>query len=406
MIDVAIIGAGAAGLMSGISAGRSGNNRSVVVLDGARRPGAKILVAGGGRCNVTHATVNAEDYSGSSRNAIRQVLRRFPLDETIRFFAGIGVELKQEETGKLFPVTDRAETVLQALLKTLHESGAVLKPAWRVERLDRSPEGTYRLTGSGGTIDAGKVILATGGKSLPRTGSDGLGYHLARRLGHTLTPHIFPALAPLVLPEGHFIKAMPGVSAPVRVAVRTSTGKNRAAVAGSLLCTHFGLSGPAILDISRHLTEARFDDPEAQLIIDWVPQIGGDELEHMLLRNRQSTIGTVCRSLLPDRLLRALLAAAGIESGDSLGQLSRERRKRVIQTMKAYEAPVVGDRGYKYAEVTAGGVPLSEVHLKTMESRISPGLHLCGELCDVDGRIGGFNFQWAWASGYVAGSSV
>ncbi|MEZ4864124.1 MAG: aminoacetone oxidase family FAD-binding enzyme [Caldilineaceae bacterium] len=403
--DVAIIGAGAAGLMAAIWAGRAHPQRTIVVLDGARKLGAKILVAGGGRCNVTHAVVDAAAYAGSSRNAIKKVLRRFDVTETVAFFQELGVALKREESGKLFPVTDQAQSVLTALLSAVqHEHVALLHP-YRVESVNRDKD-TFILSGAWGTLAAQHVILATGGRALPKSGSDGHGYHLAHKLGHTLTTRIFPALVPLTLPKDHFLCALSGVSTTATLEVRASNDKQLASFTDSTLCTHFGLSGPAALDISRYWIDAQLDDPDATLVINWWSDATAAELEAALLTLGKQSPLSLLRTRLPERLARALCDVAQIAPGAPAHSLMREQRKRLVRTVTAMVAPVTGNRGYTYAEVTAGGIPLDQLDLKTMASRCCPGLHLCGEICDVDGRIGGYNFQWAWSSGYVAGISV
>ena len=348
-----MVGAGAAGLMAAIQAGRRGEK--VVALDSAKHLGAKILVAGGGRCNVTHHAVDETAFSGSTPPAIRRVLARFPVEATLAFFAELGVRLKREDTGKLFPATDRARTVLDALLAAAAAAGVELAHPFRVETVRQTAEG-FSISGPAGTVEARRVVLATGGMALPRSGSDGHGYAIARSLGHTTTARIFPALVPLTLARGSFARELPGVACEAAVTVRSGSGRRLVEMRGSLLCTHTGLSGPVVLDVSRHLADA-------------------------------------------------LLAEARVDPASRWERLSRDDRRRLETTLTAWRAPVTGDLGFAKAEVTAGGVPLSEVRLTTMESRRTPGLFLCGEILDVDGRIGGFNFQWAWASGYVAGSS-
>ena len=403
--DLLIIGAGAAGLMAAIWAGRSHPGMRITVLDGARRLGAKILVAGGGRCNVTHEAVVAQDFAGASPNAIRKVLQRFDVEQTQAFFRELGVTLKREETGKLFPVTDDAHTVLDALLRAVESSGAVIRHPRRVEALSLE-DGSMVASGPWGQIRARAVIMATGGRALPKSGSDGLGYSLVQSLGHTLTDHITPALVPLTLPREHFLTQLSGLAHNSALELRSSTGKRLKRVDGPTLCTHFGLSGPAVLDISRHFIEAGFHDQDVQLCINWLPAHSPEEIDTALQGLQQQSILRWLTPQMPERLARSLCEAAGIDANTRGSALTRDQRRALVQTLSALPLPVSGNRGYTYAEVTAGGVPLTEMQLKTMESRIVPGLYFCGEICDVDGRIGGFNFQWAWASGYVAGSSA
>ncbi|MCC6905597.1 MAG: NAD(P)/FAD-dependent oxidoreductase [Anaerolineae bacterium] len=402
--DLAIIGAGAAGLMAAIWAGRQVPGRRIVLLDGAKKPGAKILVSGGGRCNVTHDVVTEHAYAGSTPHAIRKVLRRFDVPRTVAFFQDIGVLLKREDMGKLFPVTDSARTVLDALFRAARAAGAELWYPFRVESVERAGVG-FHLSGPAGTLHAGRVVLATGGRSLPKSGSDGQAYMLARGLGHSIS-HTFPALVPLTLPRRHFICGLSGLPVDATLEVQSGSGKRLESLTGAILCTHFGLSGPAVLDISRHYLAARFDDPAARLLINWLPGETFDSLEQSLLHSGSQPLLRLLSGRLPDRLARALCAEAGIDTGARAGALTREARRGLVHLLVGMPLPVSGDRGFTYAEVTAGGVPLSEVHLETMESRVCPGLYLCGEICDVDGRIGGYNFQWAWSSGYVAGVSA
>lgn len=414
--DIAVVGAGAAGLMAAIWAGRAARAvempLAVIAVDGAARLGAKILVAGGGRCNVTHHEVSERDYStgpGSSLNAVRNVLRAFPVERTIGFFQDLGVELKREETGKLFPVSDDAHTVLDALLGAAHRAGVEIRHPWRVEAIERVDDG-FVLRGPGGDIPAHRVILATGGRSLPKTGSDGHGYELARSLGHTIT-RTFPALVPLTVDKARsFIPSLSGISHVAEVTVVSATGRKLVAFTDSLLCTHFGLSGPAALNISRHLAAARHQDPSAGLVVNWLPGRCVEQVDAELVRNagprsivRVLQESTVFAPALPDRLARAIIESAGLDPAAAMQSLTRDGRRSLARALIAMPIPVTGDRGYLFAEVTAGGVPLSQVRLESMESRVCPGLHLCGEILDVDGRIGGFNFQWAWVTGYLAG---
>jgi predicted Rossmann fold flavoprotein len=370
--DIAVVGAGAAGLTAAIFAKRTAPDARVVALDGAPKIGAKILISGGGRCNVTHYAVGAKDFNGN-HNAIARVLRTFTIEETLRWFAEMGVTLKREETGKLFPTTDRARTVVDALLRAA--GGVEIRTAARVESIAQG----FVINGN---LTAKRVILATGGRSVPKTGSDGGGYALAKALGHTVTD-TFPALVPLVLEEGHWMTSLSGTSVDVELSVRSETGRVLTRHRGSMLFTHFGVSGPVVLDVSRHWLALG-----GPLFVNFLPGETFESLDAQLVRDPKAL-----RGRLPARLVEML---AG-------GDATREARKKMARAVVETRIPVVRDRGFDYAEVTAGGVPLSEVELSTMASRRCDGLYLCGEILDVDGRIGGFNFQWAWASGRLAG---
>ena len=402
--DVVVVGTGAAGLFAAIHAGRAGAR--VIALDGARTLGAKILVAGGGRCNVTHHAVDEKAYAGSSPNAVRNVLRRFGVAETVRFFEAYGVELKREETGKLFPTTDDAHTILDALLEAAREAGVEIRHPRRVTAIGRDAGGGFSVRGEWGALRAPRVILATGGKALPKSGSDGAGYDFARALGHTVTDHVFPALVPLILPGTHPLRALSGLTLPATLSLRSSTGKVLREFTNSLLCTHFGLSGPCALDISRYWRAAILEDSAAGLFANFIAGEREDTLDAKLLASRAANPLSFLREHVPERLARALCEIAAVDPATSLRQLTREQRKALARAACALPLHVEGDRCFTYAEVTMGGVPLAEVKLDTMESRACPGLHLAGEILDVDGRIGGFNFQWAWASGFIAGGSA
>ena len=392
--DVAVIGAGAAGLMAAIFAAREG--AQVIALDGAKRIGAKILIAGGGRCNVTHDVVRPEDFNGN-RNIIAKVLRSFDAAQTVEFFRSLGVVLKREETGKLFPVTDRARTVLDALLRAASDAGAKIASDFRVTKIgDTSP---FRIEAADRAITATCVAIATGGRSVPKTGSDGSGYEFARALGHSVTP-VFPALVPLLLPEDHPLTALSGTSVDAELTLRSTGGRVLHRERGAMLFTHFGLSGPAVLDISRHWIAAGAEG--ATLSANLIPSYTFEEMDRRLIEiaseNPRATVPSALRGVLTERIAHAI-------GGDTrvIAKMSRDERRRIARTLTELPLPVIGDRGFDYAEVTAGGVPLSEIDASSMASRRRDRLFLCGEILDVDGRIGGYNFQWAWSSGRLAG---
>ncbi len=433
--DLAIVGAGAAGLFASIWAGLSNPELSIIAVDGARKIGAKILVAGGGRCNVTHAEISESAYFGSSRNSIRNVLRQFPVEKTIEFFASRGVVLKAEPTGKLFPTTDDAHTVLDALLVAVKINRVRLLNPWRVSQLEKT-EGGFLISrdptldhvpGDPAFIRSKRLILATGGKALPKTGSDGLGYSFAKGLGHTMTPQIVPALVPLTLEQAHPLVSLSGLALPCTLEVRSGSNKRLVSFTNDTLLTHFGLSGPGPLDISRSFTVAQLADAAAALYINFLPGYLTDDVDQVLAKGGGTSVGNCVSDLarckppreplelaegvtglcdLPDRLTRVLCGMANVNPAAPCHALTREARKSLARTLTDLKLPISGTRGFTFAEVTAGGVPLSELQLATMESRVCPGLHLCGEILDVDGRIGGYNFQWAWASGFVAGKSA
>ncbi|MGE0825880.1 MAG: NAD(P)/FAD-dependent oxidoreductase [Candidatus Binatia bacterium] len=428
LYDIAIIGAGAAGLATGIFAAETaranGLAARIVLLDSARKIGAKILVSGGGRCNVTHDEISPEDFNGS-RNIVRNILAAFDEQATVRWFTALGVPLKREETGKLFPVSDSARSVLDALLRRCAELEVTILPQHRVvairplsSALPLAQEGKallpvaqqslFAVQHEHGEATARSVVLATGGCSLPKTGSDGSGWKIVQRLGHTISKTV-PALVPLVLRTEMFHATLSGISQPVELSV-LANGKVIDRRTGSLLWTHFGISGPVVMDASRHWVSAHANGQTAELRGSFLPGQRFEEVEAWLIATAKTrprvSVGKVLAERLPDRLVLALARASEVEPNTLLSQLSRSQRRALVHKLTAFVFPVERDRGWNFAEVTAGGVLLSEVDYRTMESRKVQGLYLVGEMLDCDGRIGGFNFQWAWATGYLAGRAI
>ncbi len=434
--DVAIVGGGAAGLATAIFTAEHATTRlRVVVLDGAPRIGAKILIAGGGRCNVTNDVVRPEDFNGS-RPIVRNVLAAFDAAATVRWFERMGVALKREATGKLFPVSDRAQTVIDALLarcaalgiriatghrisdvvasggtsarqEARQQSGGDEPSAHDARQRGGSDDAMWVVRHSRGDLRARAVVLATGGRSLPRTGSDGAGWAIVARLGHGVTPTV-PALVPLVL-QSTFHRELSGVSHPAELQTFVD-GKLADRRDGSLLWTHFGVSGPVVLDASRHWTLARDAGRDASVRCNFFPGESFDAIDARLVATaRTRSRVTVARALaatLPDRVAAMLATAAGVAPTTHLAEVSRVERRAVAHAATAFVLPIERDRGWDFAEVTAGGVPLDEIDYRTMQSRKQPALYLVGEMLDCDGRIGGFNFQWAWSTGFVAGKAA
>jgi predicted Rossmann fold flavoprotein len=422
VVDVAVIGAGAAGLAGAIfaaeEAARARPGTRVVVVESARTIGAKILVSGGGRCNVTHERVSAGDFNGA-RNPIRNVLAAFDADATRRWFAALGVELKREDTGKLFPMSDSARSVVDALVARCRALGIELRTGARVTAVRRADQQSasdaddtleieLASDRQGHALRARRVIVTTGGRSLPRTGSDGGGYALVRALGHTVTD-TYPALVPLVLRRDFFHAALRGISHEAELTT-IAGGKRIDRRSGSLLWTHFGISGPVVLDASRHWVLARARGEAVELRMSVLPGQNADAADarlQQLGRDRpRASIGRLLAGVVPERLADTLLQAAEVDPATPTAQLARTARLRLARCLTELVLPVERDRGWDFAEVTAGGVPLAEVDYRSMASRACAGLFLAGEILDCEGRIGGFNFQWAWATGFLAGRAA
>lgn len=401
--DTVIIGAGASGLMAAITCGRHGLRG--VLLDASSKCGAKIRMSGGGRCNITHRTVSEKDYAGENPRAVRDVLRAFPSSKTIAFFKDAGVELVCEDDGKLFPSTHSGRIVCDELIEQTRRSGIEIETGLKVGGVD-SRDGFFLISGQGFHRLGRTVVICTGGMSYPETGSDGSGFALAASLGHRIIAPI-PALTPLLTDDGA-LKGLAGISLPCRLSLRAGN-RRIASFEAPFLFTHFGFSGPCVLDISRFWIRGRSEGP-AVLEADFLPQEREEGFRKSFLDavraypDRQ--VKTFLGERLPERLARVILAKQGVAEDLVLNQVNRLAREALIHALFHFPLPVTGAAGYDKAEVTAGGVDLSEIDPGTMESRIRPGLFFAGEVLDADGRIGGFNFQWAWASGFVAAAGV
>ena len=404
MRRVVVIGAGAAGTMAAIFAAEAG--AETLLVERTRDGGRKILISGGGRCNVLPARLDETRFvTDSSPHTLRKLVRAWPLAEQVAFFEReVGTPLVEEvESAKLFPVSNRARDVRDGLLALAQRRGARLLMDARVT--DVTPRGAGWEVAIDGAppIAADAVVIATGGLSVPNTGSDGTGLRILERLGHVVHP-TYAALTPVTAEPAPFA-GLAGVSLRVTL---TARGDGRAASAsGGFLFTHRGYSGPSVLDVSHVLVRSRLEGtiPPARLTVRWSPH---DEAawEARLRPQGGRAVSSVVRAELPDRLAAALIVAAGIDPARPLAELTRDERRRLVDTLVRGELPWTGDEGYRKAEVTGGGVRLADVDPRTLESRVCPGLHLCGEVLDAFGPIGGYNFLWAWATGRAAGQGA
>jgi predicted Rossmann fold flavoprotein len=412
--DVVIVGGGAAGIATAIFTARGlrdlaaghGHPR-IVLLDGARTLGAKILVSGGSRCNVTNTSVDAADFWRAGSSFVKQVLRAFPVPETIAFFEEIGVTLKEEPLGKLFPATNKSRTVLDGLLSEAGRLEVEIHTSTRVSGLRRDGEG-FAVETSTGALRAKCLVLATGGLSLPKTGSDGVGFTLARAQGHTIVAPV-PALEPLIL-SGAFHSTLSGIAHEAMIRIGRP-GEKSVEISGSLLWTHFGISGPLALNASRFMRRARAKGGEATMRLSFTPDLSPEDIDRQLIaatrdRPHHHVSTELARAFGLTQAVALQLAEFAAGTDGPLLKLSRDKRHALVSALTAFPLNLVDGRGYNFAEVTSGGVSLDEVNPKTMESRLVPGLYFVGEILDVDGRIGGFNFQWAWSTAKVAGRAL
>ena len=404
--EVVVVGAGAAGLLAAVRAAERG--RRTLLVEKNRKPGVKILMSGGTRCNLTHATDNRGivEAFGPPGRFLHSALAALGVEETIELFESEGVATKVEETGKVFPVSNRAVDVLDALLRRLQRSGAVLALDEPVLELSRTPTG-FMLATPRRVIEVPRVILTVGGQSYPGSGTTGDGYGFAARLGHTVIPPR-PALVPLTVAAG-WVAELRGITIP-DVGLRVLEGERcLTARRGSMLFAHFGLSGPAVLDVSR-VVSLHASPASLILEVDFLPALAEAALDEFL---RTEAIGAgkkqlagILAAYLPRRLGEALLHLEGWPADRRATGLSRADRARLVQAVKRTRLPVTGTLGFKKAEVTTGGIALDEVDSRTMQSKRVPGLFIAGEVLDLDGPIGGYNFQAAFSTGWLAGSQV
>ena len=376
-----------------------------LLLESTRDGGRKILISGGGRCNILPARVDERRFvTDSSPNTLRKILRSWPLAEQIAFFEReLGMPLVEEaETAKLFPASNRARDVRDGLLALAARESARFLPETTVTGIAPKTDGWEVEREAGAPLAVDAVIVATGGLSVPNTGSDGRGMAILEALGHTIHP-TYAALTP-VLAEPSPFGGLAGVSLPVTITARD--GARSAVSSGGFLFTHRGYSGPSVLDVSHVAVRSRVEaDAGARLTVRWTAL---DEAgwEAALRPAGTRTVAGVLRRELPERLADALTSAAGVPHSRPLAQLRREERLRLIDLLVRGELPWTGDEGYRKAEVTGGGVSLAEIDPRTMESRRHPGLFICGEVLDAFGPIGGYNFLWAWATGRAAGEAA
>ncbi|MEN9509525.1 MAG: hypothetical protein RLZZ621_2088 [Gemmatimonadota bacterium] len=389
--------------MAAIFAARGGAD--TILLERTRDGGRKILISGGGRCNVLPSRLDETRYvTDSSPNTLRKILRSWPLAEQIAFFEReVGIPLEEEvESAKLFPASHKARDVRDGLIDLARRSGVTFRFETRVTDIRRDGTRWQVMVDHGDPLEADAVIIATGGLSVPNTGSDGSGLTILKSLGHTMHP-TYAALTPLCTDDTRYAE-LAGIS--LRVTLTSTSAAHRATASGGFLFTHRGYSGPSVLNVSHVPVRARAETAsDASLAVQWTKH--DDAAWTALLQPHGSRqVSSVVRHELPDRLAEVLMAQAQVDPTRKLAELTREERRRLIDTLVRGPLPWNGDEGYKKAEVMGGGVRLSEIDPRTMASRVQDGLYLCGEVLDAFGPIGGYNFYWAWATGRAAGMAA
>jgi predicted Rossmann fold flavoprotein len=405
--DAVILGAGAAGLFAAIFAAERG--RRVLLLEKGKKVGVKILISGGTRCNITHDCDKRGiiEAFGPNGKFLHSALAKFTPTDVVNFFHAEGVETKVEDTGKIFPVSDRALDVQQALLRRLQRSGATLALGEPALDVDGLPDGGFAVTTPLRKIECDHLLITTGGLSFPGCGTTGDGYGFARKFGHTIVP-TRPALVPLKL-DAKWLTDLKGVTLNVGLRVLDVGNKPLAARAGSMLFAHFGLTGPAPLDVSRAVS-GHPDPRSLSLEMDLMPEVKEAEFEQFLQTETAARGKQLLAGVMSDRLTRrlcdAMLLAAGLPVDRTAAALSKDDRRKLVGLAKRWRVPLAGTLGYEKAEVTAGGVSLDEVDSRSMQSKLKPGLFFAGEVLDLDGWIGGYNFQSAWSTGHLAAQNL
>jgi predicted Rossmann fold flavoprotein len=414
MRRVVVIGAGAAGIMAAIFAASRG--RETLLLERTKDGGRKILISGGGRCNILPSALDESRFvTDSSPHTLRKILRSWPLADQIAFFENnAGIALMEEPgSAKLFPKSESARDVRDKLFTLARARGvniatdALVTDFEPVPGADRSDPARWRVECQGQpSLLAGAVIVATGGLSVPRTGSDGRGLSIVEKLGHTIH-RTYAALTPLTIQQGPNpatswpFAGLSGISLPVTLNARA--GELAARATGGFLFTHTGYSGPSVLDISHVAVRSRAEMAHpARITVRWT-RFTSQHWNRALQAGGNLSVLNAVAAELPTRLVEALLDVAGVDRRRTLSNVTREERLRLVETLDHCALPWTGDEGFRKAEVTGGGVSLSEIHPGTMESKIHRGLFLCGEMLDAFGPIGGCNFLWAWATGRAAG---
>ena len=405
---VIVIGGGAAGLMAAGEAARSGAH--VVILEKMTRPGRKLRITGKGRCNLTNIAEKREfiGHFGPGGKFLHQAFARFFSDDLVVLMEALGVDIKTERGGRVFPAGDDATKVVDALVRWVMRLGVLTKTKCAVESIQIGDEVVSVRTESGEVLTASAVIIATGGASYPATGSTGDGYRLAKRLGHSVVP-ARPALVPLET-SGPDAAKLQGLTLKN---VRASLVIDDVVVAerfGDMLFTHFGVSGPIILSLSRTAVDALLARLKLRLSIDLKPALDEAKLDARLLRDIQAhgqrQLATLLKDLLPNRMIPLCYEHCGISGDKSANQITAEERKRLRRWLKGFTLKVSGHRDFNEAIITAGGVSLSEVDPKTMCSKIVPGVFFAGEVLDIDGDTGGYNLQAAFSTGWLAGRAA
>ena len=418
-MKVVVIGGGPAGMMAAITASQKGDK--VILIEKMKSLGRKLLITGKGRCNITSSLPIEEFIKNTPGNGkfLYSSYQRYTNKDIIKFLKEEGLEVKEERGNRIFPITDHSQDVLECFIKKLKKNNVEIHYNKKVEEiLYKEKEGEKIVKGiktNKEVIEADKVILATGGKSYPLTGSTGDGYDLAKKLGHTIKD-IKPSLVPLEIYEKDICKELQGLSLK-NVSIKlldSEKNKNIYEDFGEMLFTHFGVSGPIILSSSAHLVrykniEEKYKNRSIKLVIDFKPALLEQKLEARILRDfdelKNKQYKNSLDKLLPQKLIPVIVRQSKIDATKKVNEITKEERRNLVHLLKSFTLEIKAFRPIEEAIITSGGINIKEIDPKTMESKIVKNLYFAGEIIDVDSYTGGFNLQIAYSTGYVAGLS-
>lgn len=406
MNTIAVIGGGASGMLAAITALETNPDIRVIIFDQKDILGKKILSTGNGRCNLTNEKMAPDYFRSDTPELLSSVLKAFDYPDTMHFFENLGLLLKSRN-GYVYPRCDQAAVVRSVLDNRLKELGAETHRDTTVNAIVHTKKG-FRIQTDHDDFHADRVILATGGKASPKLGSDGSGYTLAKSQGHSVVP-VVPALVQLKVKDFAFAKAS-GVRTDAKVTAKVK-GKETASDTGELQITNYGISGIPVFQISRYISRALYEKQRSQVVIDFLPELGNDALDkllkqklrHLTCSNPKAKPEDLLTGILHTKLIPEILRTAGIRFSMKMNEMGDGEISNLCDAIKSCELTITDTNGFDNAQVCAGGVRLKEVDVNTMQSYITDGLYLAGELLDVDGICGGYNLQWAWSTGYLAG---
>ncbi len=402
-IKIAVIGGGAAGMMAAGTASLYGAD--VTVFESTDRLGKKLAITGKGRCNVTNNCSRDEFLEAVTKNPrfLYAALSAFSTEDTMNLFESLGVKLKTERGRRVFPESERAIDIVNAMRNYSSAATVIHKKVSLIEKSDSE----FTVTAANKQYKFHKVIIATGGKSYPLTGSDGSGYRLAMRLGHSVT-ELIPSLIPLTS-YSPLCRDMQGLSLKnVKISIKDEADRVIYTDFGEMMFAHFGVTGPVILSASAHIRD--YDISTLRLCIDLKPALDEVTLDKRLLsdfsKKSNKDLVNALGELLPSKMIEPFIALSGIDGRKKVNSITKEERKTLLNTLKSFEIPLDGFRPIEEAIVTSGGVEVKEISPKTMESKLVDGLYFAGEVIDVDAYTGGYNLQIAFSTGYLAGKSA